>query len=168
MISASHVQMMSAYNRWQNENIYSCADQLSEEARTLDRDGFWGSIQGTLSHLLWGDGMWMGRFDGQPQPDVGMSESPSWVPNWDDLKARRLQMDDRIDVWANAQSDIATEDMMTFYSGLLGREVTKSRELCITHFFNHQTHHRGQVHAMLTAAGVRPGDTDLFVMPGRD
>ncbi|HAR51365.1 MAG TPA: damage-inducible protein DinB, partial [Roseovarius nubinhibens] len=54
---------------------------------------------------------------------------------------------------------------LAWYSGTLGRDVTRALGLCVAHFFNHQTHHRGQIHAMLTAAGARPGDTDLFVMP---
>ena len=167
MISASHVRMMSDYNRWQNESIFGAADQLDAAARDQNRGGFWGSIQGTLSHLLWGDGMWMSRFDGDPPPEVGMSESPVWMADWDVLTAARLQMDDRIEAWAKGQDDIADDDTISFYSGLLGRDVTKSHALCVTHFFNHQTHHRGQAHAMLTAAGARPGDTDLFVMPDR-
>ena len=51
------------------------------------------------------------------------------------------------------------------FPGMLGREVAKPKALCITHMFNHGTHHRGQIHAMLTAAGATPGDTDLFIMP---
>lgn len=165
MITAEHPRLMARYNRWQNESVFGAAGLLDAAARQADRGAFWGSIQGTLSHLLWGDGMWMARFDGGARPDVPLAESAGYLADWETLKTARAAMDDRIDAWAEglALPDGAT---LTFFSGVLGREVTKSYALCITHFFNHQTHHRGQVHAMLTQAGARPGDTDLFVMPG--
>ncbi len=165
MISQSHVSMMARYNRWQNGCLFAAADTLDAAARDLDRGAFWGSITGTLSHLLWGDGMWMSRLDGGAKPDVPIGESPMHPEGWTGLLRDRHAMDDRIDAWAETVGDIPDDRMLTFYSGILKADVTKPLALCVTHFFNHQTHHRGQVHAMVTAAGAKTDDTDLIFMP---
>lgn len=165
MITADFCRMMARYNRWQNAGLYAAAGGLGDAARRESRGAFFGSIHGTLSHLLWGDAMWMSRFDGGEKPGVGIPESPDWVSDWADLAGRRNEMDARIGGWAAGLSDNSLAGDLSWYSGVLRREVAKPMALCVTHFFNHQTHHRGQVHAMLTAAGATPGDTDLFMMP---
>lgn len=165
MIDSGFVRLMARYNAWQNRNLYETAATIGDAARRADRGAFFGSIHGTFSHLLWGDTMWMSRFDGWDKPGCGISESAGWVPDWDDLRARRDEADAAIRDWAGRVSDAALAGELRWYSGVLQRDVEKPYALCVTHFFNHQTHHRGQVHAMLTAAGARPGDTDLFIMP---
>jgi uncharacterized damage-inducible protein DinB len=165
MIGTGYVHLMARHNRWQNTNLYSAAGTLDDAARRQGRGAFFGSIQATLSHLLWGDTMWMSRFDGWEKPEVGIPGSGGWIADWDVLKDRRGKADRRILDWATRVTDEGLAADLTWYSGVAGREVTKPLSLCVAHFFNHQTHHRGQVHAMLTAAGARPGDTDLFIMP---
>ncbi len=167
MIGADYARLMARYGRWQNDSLLAAATGLDDAARRADRGAFFGSIQATLSHLLWADTMWMSRFDGGSAPEGGIAGSPRFAEGWDDLCARRAALDDRIDAWA-AALDIAPGAVLRWHSGTLGRDVERPLALCIVHFFNHQTHHRGQIHAMLTAAGARPGDTDLFVMPGLD
>jgi uncharacterized damage-inducible protein DinB len=166
MIDSDFVRTMARYNRWQNRNLYGAAEALDDTARRADRGAFFGSIHATLSHLLWGDTVWMSRFDGWEKPDVGIPGSGDWVAEWTDLSARRAEADAHILNWAEHVGEAALGGDLSWYSGALGRDVTKPMALCVAHFFNHQTHHRGQVHAMLTAAGARPGDTDLFIMPG--
>jgi uncharacterized damage-inducible protein DinB len=156
---------MGRYNAWQNRSIVAASDTLSEADRKADRGAFFGSIQGTLSHLLWGDLIWMSRFDGGDPPPGGIPESPTLFADWTALKRERAATDERIEAWAARLDEADLEGDLSWHSGALGREVTKPRALLITHFFNHQTHHRGQVHAMLTAAGARPGATDLAFMP---
>ena len=156
---------MARYNAWQNANLYGAAEGLSDAERRRDRGAFFGSIHATLSHLLWGDSVWMSRFDGWDKPDVAIRDSAAFEPDWERLRARRTEADARIADWAGRVDPAWLGSDATWYSGALGREVTKNAGLCVAHFFSHQTHHRGQVHAMLTAAGVRPGDTDLFAMP---
>ncbi len=68
MITPEYVRTMAAYNRWQNQNLYGAADELSDAQRKEQRGAFFGSIHGTLSHLLWGDQIWMSRFAGTPRP----------------------------------------------------------------------------------------------------
>lgn len=156
---------MARYNAWQNANLFGAAAELPDAERRRDRGAFFGSIHATLSHLLWGDTMWMSRFDGWERPEVGIAGSVAFAGEWEVLVARRAEADARIRDWAGRVAPDWLASELRWHSGALGREVTKSAGLCVAHFFNHQTHHRGQVHAMLTAAGARPGDTDLFAMP---
>ncbi|AZQ69711.1 damage-inducible protein DinB [Silicimonas algicola] len=156
---------MARYNRWQNRSLYGAAEGLSDAARREDRGAFFGSIHGTLSHLLWGDTTWMSRFDGWEKPDVPHTDSPRWIADWADLAARRAEADGRILDWAEGLDAERLAGDLTWYSGISKSEMKRPMALCVVHFFNHQTHHRGQVHAMLTAAGARPDDTDLFIMP---
>ena len=165
MISADFVRMMSGYNRWQNESLYRAASTLPDAQRRAARGAFFGSIHGTLPHLLWGDTIWMSRFDAWDAPEIGIPDSPGWVSDWNDLKGRRAQADARICEWAASLTDGRLAGELSWFSGALQRDVTHSFALCVTHFFNHQTHHRGQEHAMLTAGGASPSDTDLFAMP---
>lgn len=165
MISPAYCRTMARYNRWQNENLLTAAEALDDAARRQDRGAFFGSIAGTLSHLLWGDLIWMSRFDGGDKPTTGIPGSAALFPDWAPFRVTREAMDGRIIGWADALTDDGLSGDLFWYSGVLQGDVRKPMALCITHFFNHQTHHRGQVHAMLTAAGARPGDTDLFAMP---
>ena len=165
MITAEFARTMARYNTWQNQSLFQSANRLDETARRLDRGAFFGSIHGTLSHLFWGDSIWMSRFDGWEKPPVGIPESPQWVNDWQDLSDRRQRADADILRWADQLTDEELGGHLSWYSGALKADVSKPLALCVAHFFNHQTHHRGQVHALLTAAGESPDDTDLFVMP---
>jgi uncharacterized damage-inducible protein DinB len=165
MIDSAYVQRMARYNRWQNENLYGVADRLSEEARRQERGAFFGSIHKTLSHLLWADRIWMSRFTGEPRPPGGIPESVSLYPDWDNLKSERNGFDATILRWADDIDPAWLAADHTYYSGAIKRDVTKPRWLLIAHMFNHQTHHRGQVHCLLTQAGGKPHDTDLPFMP---
>jgi len=165
MIDKGYVQRMARYNRWQNENLYGVADRLSDDARRQERGAWFGSIHKTLSHLLWADQIWMSRFTDLPKPQAGIPESVSLYPDWQDLKSKRADFDDTIIGWAAAVGDDWLTADQTFYSAATQREWTRPRWMLVAHMFNHQTHHRGQVHCMLTQAGGRPSDTDLTVMP---
>jgi uncharacterized damage-inducible protein DinB len=165
MIDAAYVQRMARYNRWQNENLYTVADRLSDAERRRDRGAFFGSIHNTLNHLLWGDRVWMSRFADWPKLTTTIPASVAMYPEWESLKQERAESDARLIDWADTLDPKWITADMTWFSGAIQKEVTKPRWQLVTHFFNHQTHHRGQVHAMLTQAGGRPHDTDLFVMP---
>ena len=166
MITAGYCRVMARYNRWQNASLIEAAEGLDEAARQADRGAFFGSIHGTLSHLLWADTIWMSRFDGGAPPGVGIPDSPGFAGPWPALCDARARMDARILDWAGTLDDAALDATLSWYSGALGRDMEKPISVCIAHFFNHQTHHRGQAHAKLTAAGARPEDTDLFAMEG--
>jgi uncharacterized damage-inducible protein DinB len=165
MIDRAYVQRLARYNRWQNENLYGVADRLTAAERQLERGAFFGSIHNTLSHLLWGDQIWMSRFAGTPKPQGGIAESVALYADWDQLKSARADFDQKIITWADTVDDAWLAVDQTFFSAATQREWTRPRWVLVTHMFNHQTHHRGQVHCMLTQAGGRPSDTDLTVMP---
>lgn len=165
MMTPELCQSFARYNAWQNAGLYGAAATLPDAERRRDRGAFFGSIHATLSHLLWGDMVWMSRFDDWERPEVGIAGSAEFEPDWARLVMRRGEADARIRDWAGRVAPEWLAGDRTWYSGALGRDVTRPAGFCVAHFFNHQTHHRGQVHAMLTAAGARPGDTDLFAMP---
>lgn len=164
MIDRSHVVMMARYNSWQNKSVYAAAESLSADEREADRGAFFKSIHATLSHILWGDQMWMNRFAGTPKPATGLADSPVFVTQWQALRTDRVVFDQQIEEWAQSLDEAWLGGVMTWYSGAAGRKITAEHSLLVTHMFNHQTHHRGQVHAMLTSAGVCPEDTDLMLM----
>lgn len=165
MIDKPYVERMARYNRWQNDNLYGAAEHLTDEERRRDRGAFFSSIHGTLSHLLWGDCTWMNRFADVPKPAVGIAGSAALYADWRELRRERATMDSRISSWAEALDPAWLGRDHTWFSNAAQREVSKPNWQLAVHFFNHQTHHRGQVHAMLTQAGAKPGDTDLFLMP---
>jgi uncharacterized damage-inducible protein DinB len=167
LISTDHVRLMARYNRWQNTNLYHAAASLTDDARRQNRGAFFGSIHGTLSHLMWGDLIWMHRFARWEKPAGGIKDSPGHFSNWAELAEKRKLTDETIVSWADAMSMDWLIGDLTWYSGAMGRDVSKAKWLLVTHFFNHQTHHRGQVHAMLTAAGAKPDATDIPFMPNQ-
>lgn len=161
MISLDWCRMMAAYNAEMNRRLYAAADGMDDAARRKDGGAFWGSVHGTLSHLLWGDTTWMGRFDGWEKSPVAMQDSPRMVEDWAALKAQRAQADARIEAWAGRLTAERLGGTLTWFSGAAQREMSLPLWVTVTHFFNHQTHHRGQAHALVTAAGVKVADTDL-------
>ena len=165
MIDPAYVRRMARYNRWQNGNLYGAADTLSDDARRRESGAFFGSIHKTLSHLLWADRIWMSRFSDVPKPQGGIPESVSLYPDWDGLKRERVAFDETMIGWADKVDVSYLQGDLTWYSGAQKREVTKPRWVLLTHLFNHQTHHRGQVHCMLTQAGAKPHATDLPALP---
>lgn len=167
MITPELVRTLSDYNKWQNASIYSAADTLSDDERTKDRGAFWGSIEATLNHILWGDRLWLSRLgDGKPPNATSMPATANEGGDWEALKQARREQDAAIAAWADAVSQSHLSASFTYVSAAIGKEFTQNVGLLTIHMFNHQTHHRGQVHAMLTAAGAKPEDTDIPFMPG--
>ena len=99
-----------------------------------------------------------------PAPSVGAPQSTSMFEKFSQLREARVAMDSTIQTWAADLDPEWLKDDLHWHSALLKRDVSKAKWVLLTHFFNHQTHHRGQVHAMLTAAGTKPDDTDLMLM----
>lgn len=165
MITNDYLRSMARYNRWQNGEIYGAAARLSDPERRKERGAFFGSIHGTLSHLYWADRIWLSRFDLIEAPDVPNAQSAQYVPDFDELVSKRVDLDAILIKFCDGYKSGPVEGRLTWFSGAIGKEATAPLTVIFTHFFNHQTHHRGQVHAMLTAAGEKTADTDLFLMP---
>ncbi|KPF70967.1 damage-inducible protein DinB [Bosea sp. AAP35] len=164
MIDTAYVRTMARYNAWQNDSLYAAAATLDDAARRLDRGAFFRSIHGTFCHLLWADRMWLSRFAGTPKPAVRIHESGALVAGWDDLVGERQAFDATITDWADTLSNDWLSGDLTWFSGATQRKMRKPVGLLVAHMFNHQTHHRGQIHAMLTSAGAKPEDTDLMLL----
>ena len=157
MITPAYVRTMAAYNSEMNRRLYAAASRLSDAERKCDRNAFWGSLHNTLVHILC-------RFDGWERPTTPIKDSGGMLEDWAELSARRVEADAKIEDWARQVDDAYLARDMTWFSGAAQREVTAPYRLLVTHFFNHQTHHRGQAHALITAAGEKTEDTDLFLV----
>lgn len=166
MITPVYVQTMAKYNLWQNSQLRPVVEAMDQAALDEDRGAFFGSLQQTLSHLLWGDTLWLSRFDATCLgPDCpGLEGLTRWSSKaaW---SAERSACDTRIQTWADGVTQEALDADLTWTYSYENKQVTKPLGYCITHFFNHQTHHRGQIHAMLTAAGQVAPVSDLSYLP---
>ena len=164
MITPAYVRTMAAYSAEMNRRLYGAAGRLGEAERRAGKGAFWGSIHGTLVHILWGDHQWMSRFDNWPRPATPIKESNHFIEDFAELCAAREKADAGIGAWAARIDQAWLDEDLVWYSGAAQREISAPKRLLVTHFFNHQTHHRGQAHALITAAGQETGDTDLFLV----
>jgi uncharacterized damage-inducible protein DinB len=151
---------MAEYNMWMNERLYGACAALSDAERKRDRGAFFRSIHATLDHLLWGDSMWLARFQGAPLPT-----GPVAIEDFTELRRTRAALDARILEWARGVTPEWLAEPMTWTAKLYGFTQTQPRLVLVAQMFNHQTHHRGQAHAMLTAAGGDMGPTDIPLLP---
>lgn len=166
LLTADYVRLMARYNTWQNGQIMRAVDGVSLKLLTEDHGAFFGSILGTLNHILWGDRMWLHRFGvEESRPEGGIEETTTLIPTGAAWSAERFATDGRIRLWARDLHSIDLTGDLTWFSAVKGAEMSRPMALCVIHLFNHQTHHRGQVHAMLTRAGLAAPVTDLAFMP---
>ena len=165
MIDAGYVRTMARYNAWQNRQLTEGLKDAPDAVLREDRGAFFGSIMQTLNHLLWGDTLWMSRFTSAvTAPDPGAWHL-DYTPTFAVWSADRFRMDGAIRMWADTLKTIDMKSELSWYSGTLKAELQATLEQCIMQLFNHQTHHRGQVHAMMTAAGLTAPVSDLIFMP---
>jgi len=164
LVNPVFVRTMAAYNAEMNRRLYAAAGRIPDPARREPRGAFWGSLHGTLCHLLWGDQMWMSRFDGWTKPTVIQKQSPTLVDDFDELRRLRVDADEKISAWAGRVTEAWLAEDQSWFSASVQKELRSPRSFLVTHFFNHQTHHRGQAHALITACGENTGDTDLFLV----
>jgi uncharacterized damage-inducible protein DinB len=163
MFTGTYALLMAEYNRWMNEKVYAACATLTDEERKRDRGAFFKSIHTTLNHILNGDGIWLGRFNGKSYPSLPPPQNLH--DEFDHLRAARVGLDEEILAWARTMTPETLAEPMTWTARIYNFTQTQPRWLLVAQMFNHQTHHRGQVHAMLTAAGIDVGPTDLPVMP---
>ena len=161
MITPRYVRVMAAYNAEMNRRLYAAAARMPDAQRRADGGLFWGSLHATLNHLMWGDNMWMSRFDGWERPAGSGKDSPRLFDRFEDLAAARAAADVRIEAWAGRVTQADIDAHLTWRSGITQSEHSKPMSFVIVHFFNHQTHHRGQAHALITRHGDDIGDTDM-------
>jgi uncharacterized damage-inducible protein DinB len=166
LVTPAYVGTMARYNRLMNERLYEAAARIPDAERRRDKGAFWGSIFGTLNHLLWADRMWMSRFEPSKwsKPETPQKDSASLIGSFEALHDARGRADAMIEAWAGTVTEAWLAADLRWVSGSVGYEVTMPSSFLVVHFFNHQTHHRGQAHALITAAGEKTGDTDLFLV----
>lgn len=160
----THANTMATYNQWMNQKLYQASAILSDEQRKKDQRVFFKSIHGTLNHLILADRIWMGRFTGKPYvvPSLGYMLTDSF----EELRQAREAEDQRIIDWAGSLDRETVESELHFTPMTNPQPRTLPMWLALTHFFNHQTHHRGQLTTLLFQLGIDPGVTDLPFMPG--
>ncbi len=159
----SYADTMAHYNQWMNENLYSAAATLSNEKLREACGLYFGSIYSTLNHLLVCDLMWLARFKGEAITLTSITQE--LFSDFEQLRAAREQVDKDIIVWAHGLVLLAPPERLQYFSLAKGIERSVDFAQVIVHFFNHQTHHRGQVTAALSQHGVDFGVTDLIFMP---
>jgi uncharacterized damage-inducible protein DinB len=154
------LRMMAAYNRWANTLVYDAAAALSDEDLHRDTGAFFGSIFGTLSHLLTADRVWLNRFTGEGPRPAALDERP--YATFPELRAAREIEDLRIIAYVDRLTEEQLESQISYTPlstpGLIQHRLSPA----LSHMFNHQTHHRGQVHAGLTGLGKPSLAIDLI------
>ena len=159
---ATHLRAMAAYNRWANRRLYAAAAALPDEDYRRPAGAYFGGLHGTLNHLLATDRNWMARFENTGEAQHKLNAI--LFERLEDLRAAREREDERI-VDHVAGLSAAELDADLEYATTSGKPQRQPRWEAMVHFFNHQTHHRGQAHAILTRLGVaEPPPLDLLVM----
>ena len=153
--------MFAAYNTWANERLYDAAAKLSDADYRADRGAFFKSMHGTLNHLLLGDRIWMRRF-------TGSGEHPDRLDailhdGFAQLRAARRAEDARITAWIGSLSDADIAGSLRYRTVVNPRTIEQPLAPALDHFFNHQTHHRGQAHCLLTAIAGDAPSFDLII-----
>ena len=144
---------LAAYNRWANERLYDGAATLSDDAYRRDLAAFFGSVHATLNHLLLVDRLWLDRVKGRSGPVPALDSV--LFDDFEALRQARAEEDDGLVGLIEAHGESTFAEVVSYRTGS-GREERNTRVEIFTHLFNHQTHHRGQTHALLTRLG-HPG-----------
>jgi uncharacterized damage-inducible protein DinB len=158
----AHFDQLAQYNRWANRRLYDDAASLPDVDRKKPIGLFFGSVHGTLNHLLVTDQIWMRRMTGNgPQPE---RLNQILHEDFSALRAAREREDDRIHGFVTGLAE-ADYDRLLEYQNSSGKTFQQSLGPALTHFFNHQAHHRGQANAGLTMLGIRePASLDLLIL----
>ena len=167
-------RFLARYNRWMDLRMYDACEVLSDEERKRQRGAFFGSIHHTLTHLVLADRMWLHRFASQekkfaalPAAALALPEGCDYTselhPDWQDRRQTRVALDDVIERWLSEMTPHFLTRTM-HYANTKGVQRAHPAWQAMTHFFNHQTHHRGQVTTLLAQAGVDVGVTDVVAL----
>ena len=169
---SDHHRRAARYNRWINTNLYLACQQLSEQQFCSDQKLFFHSVCGTLNHLLITDLLWLKRL-ANSYPILEELRDIEFPPKLDGTISTELdqlwELRQRIDDVMIRWTDLLRQDdakAVIEYTSTAGTEYAKPLDATLQHLFNHQTHHRGQVTAVLGQLGVDYGETDLLFMPG--
>lgn len=177
-MTPQQASLMAEYNRWMNEKTYEAAATLDASVLSADKGAFFSSILGTLNHIAVADTIWLHRFALHEAAFVSLSDlsrfprpsslSQSLAPDLAGLRVHRRELDALVERWvAELRPEHLGADLK--YSNVAGVESSRNFGALLMHFFNHQTHHRGQVSTLLFQSGVDVGVTDLLaILPRSD
>lgn len=173
MNTLESLQLLARYNQWMNERLYAAAATLPEQAVAQPRGAFFGSLLGTLNHLVVADTIWLQRFAEHPAQypalrAIAAAPSPAALDavqaaTLAALSTQRQTLDATIASWMT-QVSAADLDIALRYRNTRGDAHCRRFGDVMLHFFNHQTHHRGQASALLNQAGAEVGVTDLLML----
>lgn len=173
MECTNHIRLMASYNKWMNVKLYDAAAKLSAEELAADKGAFFGSLLGTLNHIINGDTIWLRRFATHPANYAALEPirrlpQPTGLAQvqfteFAGLLARRQLIDDVVLQWAS-EIQAADLDHVLHYVNSRGDVGDKHFFSLVMHFFNHQTHHRGQCTTLLSQASIDIGSTDLLML----
>lgn len=158
-MTPAHFATLARYNAWANARLYGACSGLGQGELARTRPSFFGSILATLNHGLLADRLWMARFQGASSPDI-VSLDQILHPDFEGLSAARMAFDAHMIAYFDALSGDLERDFT--YRTMAGIETRSPLGWAITHMFNHATHHRGQVHGMLSATSAEPPALDLI------
>ena len=164
MISREYCQLMARYTRWMNERLYALVGEFDDAERKRDRGAFFGSMHGTLNHLLWGDRAWLARFTAARYGVAAFGAD--MYADFAELARERVCTDREIANWAGTLDANWLASTLTYTSAVDGRTRELPAAVAVVHLFNHGTHHRGQLTTLIRQAGRDPGATDLPWLPG--
>jgi uncharacterized damage-inducible protein DinB len=154
----AHFQMLAQYNTLANRKLYAACAGLEDSDLKQIRPAFFHSIHGTLNHILVGDRIWLHRFEGKQVPSTGLDAI--LYETFEQLLIARRAEDARIEVFfSNLTEEVLAASVS--YCNHAGNLHTDPMPLLVAHFFNHQTHHRGQIHDMLSQTSIQPPSLDL-------
>ncbi len=154
-----HFEMFAAYNKWANGRIYDAASELPQEEYERNMGAFFKSLMGTLNHLLATDRIWMKRFTGEGEAPASLDAIVA--RDFARLRLLREAEDARIQAWVGSLKEKALAGRFTYTTFTDMRTVSQRLAPALGHLFNHQTHHRGQAHMILTALGKPSVTLDL-------
>ena len=152
------------YNRWMNERLYAVCAEIPDAERKRDRGAFFESMHGTLNHLLLADKLWLGRFLGEPFAVDSLDQELHG--DFDAMRTDRERTDGVIIDYVDSLDEAAIDAKFRFTTMVDPAEHSYVLRHVLQQFFNHQTHHRGQLTTLISQAGYEPGVTDLMWLPG--
>ncbi len=159
-MTLDYFRTLARYNQWANRRLYAAAASLPEAEYLKPRPAFFGSLHGTLNHILVGDRIWLGRITGRPDPGIKALDQILYG-EFAGLSVAREAEDMQI-VNTLAAMDEPTLNTTLRYKTMAGESRETPMRFVLGHLFNHQTHHRGQAHGLLSQTRVKPPPLDLL------
>ncbi|MDY6829337.1 MAG: DinB family protein [Pseudomonadota bacterium] len=164
MNTRATLQLHAAYNQWVNARLLACCTRLSNADYRRNLGAFFGSVHGTLNHLLVTDHLWLARIQGTPIPPDALNAQPH--PDLATVQAERARIDTTIIEQLERTEEADLQQELRYTSRLTNSTMALPLWVAWTHLFNHQTHHRGQLTVLLSQLGIDYADIDLVWMPG--